>query len=64
MSGLSDLSCAYETNCRKYYLDKCDKCFLLRSMKAKRFNLREPLYTKGLAKSKRKRYKLYIQVIR
>ena len=40
-----------------------DKCFLLRSMKAKRFNLRELWYTKGLAISKRKRYKLYIQVI-
>ena len=40
-----------------------DKCFLLISMKAKRFNLREPWYTKGLAKYKSKRYKLYIQVI-
>ena len=41
-----------------------DKCFLLRSMKGKRFNLLEPWYTKGLAISKRKRYKLHIQVIR
>ena len=40
-----------------------DKCFLLRSMKAKRFNVREPWYTKGLAKSKRKRCKSYLQVI-
>ena len=31
-----------------------DKCFLLRSMKAKGFNLREPWYTKGLAKYKSK----------
>ena len=28
-------------------------------MKARRFNLREPWLTKGLAKSKRKKYKLY-----
>ena len=29
-------------------------------MKAKRFNVREPWYAKGLAKSKRKTYKLYM----
>ena len=28
-------------------------------MKARRLNLREPWFTKGLAKSKRKKYKLY-----
>ena len=42
MSGLTDLSCAYEI-----FLEKItsiyDQCFLLRTMKAKRFNLRESL---------------------
>ena len=33
--------------------------FLLRKMKAKRFNLRKPWFTKGLAKSIRKKNMLY-----
>mgnify|MGYP007058288770 FL=1 len=58
MSGLNDLSRAYEIFVEKFTLIY-DKCFLLRTMKARRFNLREPWFTKGLAKSKRKKYKLY-----
>ena len=58
MSGLNDLSRAYVIFAEKFTLIY-DKCFLLRTMKARRFNLREPWFTKGLAKSKRKKYKLY-----
>ena len=57
MFGLNDLSRAYETFVEKFTLIY-DKCFLLRAMKARRLNLREPWFTKGLAKSKRKKYKL------
>ena len=58
MCGLNDLSCAYEIFPENFTLIY-DKCFLLRTMKARRFSLREPWFTKGLAKSKRKKYKLY-----
>ena len=50
MPGLNDPSCAYEIFVGKY-TTICDKCFPLRKMKAKRFNLRKPWFTKGLAKS-------------
>ena len=55
---LNDPSCAYELFVRKY-TTIYDKCFPLRKMKAKRFNLRKPWFTKGLAKSIRKKNKLY-----
>ena len=58
MCGLNDLSRAYEIFVEKFTLIY-DKCFLLRTMKARRFSLREPWFTKGLAKCKRKKYKLY-----
>ena len=47
---LNDPSCAYELFVGKY-TTIYDKCFPLRKMKAKRFNLRKPSFTKGLAKS-------------
>ena len=50
MPGLNDRSCAYELFVGKY-TTIYDKCFPLRKMKAKRFNLRKPSFTKGLAKS-------------
>ena len=37
----------------------CDKCFLFRTMEAKRYNFREPWFTKDLAKSKRNRYVIH-----
>ena len=46
MSGLNDLSRAYEIFVQKFTLIY-DRCFLLRTVKARRFNLREP----GLAKA-------------
>ena len=58
MPGLNDPSCAYELFVGKY-TTIYDKCFPLRKMKAKRFNLRKPWFTKGLAKSIRKKNKLY-----
>ena len=58
MCGLNDLSRAYEIFVEKFTLIY-DKCFLLRTMKARRFSLREPWFTKGLAKCKRKEYTLY-----
>ena len=51
MCGLNDLSRAYEIFVEKFTLIY-DKCFLLRTMKARRFSLREPWFTKGLAKCK------------
>ena len=57
MPGLNDPSCAYELFVGKY-TTIYDKCFPLRKMKAKRFNLRKPWFTKGLAKSMRKKNKL------
>ena len=58
MPGLNDPSCAYEVFVREY-ATTYDKCFPLRKMKAKRFNLRKPWFTKGLAKSIRKKNMLY-----
>ena len=58
MPGLNDPSCAYELFVGKY-TTIYDKCFPLRKMKAKWFNLRKPWFTKGLAKSIRKKNKLY-----
>ena len=58
MPGLNDPSWAYELFVGKY-TTIYDKCFPLRKMKAKRFNLRKPWFTKGLAKSIRKKNKLY-----
>ena len=58
MPGSNDPSCAYEIFVGKY-TTICDKCFPLRKMKAKRFNLREPCFTKGLAKSIRRENMLY-----
>ena len=58
MPGLNDPSCAYELFVGKY-TTIYDKCFPLRKMKAKRFNLRKPWFTKGLAKSIRKKNMLY-----
>ena len=58
MPGLNDPSCAYElfvVKCTAIY----DKCFPLRKMKAKRFNLRKPWFTEGLAKSIWKKNMLY-----
>ena len=55
---LNDPSCAYELFVGKY-TTIYDKCFPLRKMKAKRFNLRKPWFIKGLAKSIRKKNKLY-----
>ena len=47
MCGLNDLSRAYEILVEKFTLIY-DKCFLLRTMKARRFNLREPGLLKAL----------------
>ena len=58
MPCLNDPSCAYELFIGKYTAIY-DKCFPLRKMKAKRFNLRKPWFTKGLAKFIRKKNKLY-----
>ena len=58
MPGLNDPSRAYELFVGKY-TTIYDKCFPLRKMKAKRFNLRKPWFTKGLAKSIRKKNMLY-----
>ena len=58
MPGLNDPSCAYELFVGRY-TTIYDKCFPLRKMKAKRFNLRKPWFTKGLAKSIRKKNMLY-----
>ena len=58
MPGLNDPSCAYEIFVGKY-TTICDKCFQLRKMKAKRFNLRKPWFTKGLAKSISRKNMLY-----
>ena len=49
-SGLNDLSRAYEIFVENFTLIY-DKCFLLRTMKARRFNLREPWFTKGLRRN-------------
>ena len=58
MPGLNELSCPYEIFVGKY-TTIYDKCFPLRKMKVKRFNLRKPWFTKGLAKSIRKKNMLY-----
>ena len=54
MPGLNDPSCANEIFVGKY-TTIYDKSFPLRKMKAKRFNLRKPWFTKSLAKSIRKK---------
>ena len=58
MPGLNDPSCAYEVFVGKYATIYV-KCFPLRKMKAKRFNLHKPWFTKGLAQSIRAKTKLY-----
>ena len=58
MPGLNDPPYAYEIFVGKY-TTIYDKSFPLRKMKAKRFNLRGPWFTKGLAKSIRKKNMLY-----
>ena len=58
MPGLNDPSWAYELFVGKY-TTIYDKCFPLRKMKAKRFNLRKPWFTKGLAKSIRNKNMSY-----
>ena len=58
MPGLNDPSYAYELFVGKY-TTIYDKCFPLKKMKAKQFNLRKPLFTKGLTKSIRKKSMLY-----
>ena len=58
LPGLDDPSCAY-----KIFIDKYvaiyDRCFPLKKKKAKRFNIRKPWFTKGLAKSVKKKNMLY-----
>ena len=58
MPGLNDSLCAYEIFVEKY-ISIYDKCFPLRKVKAKRFNLRKTWFTKGLAKSVKKKNMLY-----
>ena len=54
MPGINDPSCAYEIFVQKY-ISIYDKCFPLRKVKAKRFNLCKPWFTKGLARSVKKK---------
>ena len=56
LPGLDDPSCAYKIFIEKYVYDRC---FPLKRKKAKRFNLRKPWFTKGLAKSVKKKNMLY-----
>ena len=61
MPSLNDPSCAYEIFVEKY-ISIYDKCFPLRKVKAKRFNLRKPWFTKGPSKSVQKKmlYKCFL----
>ena len=58
MPGLNDPSHAYEIFAEKY-ISIYDRCFPLKKMKAERFKLRKPWFTKGLAKSVKKKNMLY-----
>ena len=54
MPGLNDPSRAYEIFAKKY-ISIYDRCFPLKKMKAERLKLRKPWFTKGLAKSVKKK---------
>ena len=56
--GLDDPSCAYRIFIEKY-VATYDRGFPLKRRKGKRFNLRKPWFTKGLAKSVKKKNMLY-----
>ena len=58
MPGLNDPSRAYEIFAKKY-ISIYDRCFPLKKMKAERLKLRKPWFTKGLAKSVKKKNMLY-----
>ena len=62
MPSLNDPSCAYEIFVETY-ISIYDKCFPLRKVKAKRFNLRTPWFIKGLAKFVKKKNMLYIKCL-
>ena len=64
LPGLDDPSCAYKIFIEKF-VAIYDRCFPLKRKKAKRFNLRKPWFTKGLAKSVKKKnmwYKCLLKV--
>ena len=52
-------SCAYKIVIEEY-IATYDRCFPLKRKKVKRFNLRKPWFTKGLAKSVKKKNMLLV----
>ena len=62
MPGLNDPPCAYEIFVEQY-ISIYDKCFPLRKVKAKRFNLRKTWFTKSLAKSVKKIFYISVSLI-
>ena len=62
MPGLIYPSCAYEIFVKKY-ISIYDKCFPLRKVKAKRFNLRKTWFTKSLDKSVKKIFYISVSLI-
>ena len=58
LPGLDDPSGAYKIFIEKY-VTIYDRCFPLKRKKVKQFNLRKPWFTKGLAKSVKKKNMLY-----